>query len=45
MISKYGKCSGKYANEWNTENETQKRQVIDFDRDVEEGEKLMRILT
>lgn len=37
LISKSGKCSGKYANEWSTENEARgEKPVIDFDSNIEE---------
>ena len=36
LISRSGKCSGKYRNEWNTEGSDGERKVIDFDRDVME---------
>ena len=36
LMSRSGKCSGKYKNEWNTLTENQEQEVIDFDRQVSE---------
>ena len=35
VISRSGKCTGKYANEWNMENQDEGNEVIDFNGNVE----------
>ena len=40
LYKRSGKASGKYSNEWNTITEDGKVKVIDFDRDVENWEKV-----
>ena len=40
VVSRSGKCTGKYANEWNMENNKGEKEVIDFDGDVEWREAL-----
>ena len=38
LLSRSGKCGGKYRNEWNTITDKNKNKVIDFERDVAEWE-------